>query len=1112
VGGAGGTVPETVVKKMAWRAIGPASMGGRVTALAVVESDPATYYVATASGGLLKTTNNGTTFTHTFDKEATVSIGDVAVAPSNPNVVWVGTGENNPRNSVSYGDGVYKSTDAGKTWTNVGLKQSFQVGKIVIHPTDPNTVYVGALGRLYGPSAERGLFKTTDGGKSWAKVLFVDDKTGVIDFRMDPFDPETLLVGMWERRRDEFDGFFGPSEAWPTTDQYGPATSHGPGGGLFKTADGGRTWKKLTAEGLKTGLPTVKTGRIGLDYSRKTKGLVVAIIDTERVGMGRPVLTVFLGVSAEDEKGGGVKVAAVSEDSPAAAGGLKDGDLITAIDGQKIDNYDAFNALLATRKPGDVIKVTAKRGDKEVAVEVKLAPRVVKEKDKEKQPPKGAANPPVLGIQIKAGPGGIEVEAVSEGGPAAKAGVEKEDVITVVGGKKVTDQASLRAALAAFKAGDKVKLTVLRDKKPREVEVTLAAGRAPGRGQPNPNRPFLMSNVVGGQRPNVQDQQGGEGYQTGGVYVSKDNGDTWARVNSLNPRPFYFSQIRIDPSDDNLLYAAGDTSLWKSANGGKKFEAAPARGVHPDHHALWIDPKDGRHMLLGTDGGFYLTYDRGATWDHLNILALGQFYHVAVDNRKPYRVYGGLQDNGSWGGPSHVLRGSGPVNEDWLFVRGGDGFVCRVDPTDPDLVYSESQNGVMGWRNLRTGERAGFGPQPVRPGEPLRFNWNTPFILSHHNPGIVYCAAQYVFRSVNKGAGMKAVSPEITRTRQGSGTAVAESPRTPDVLWAGTDDGFLWVTRDGGQKWDNVYPKLQAAGLPGPRWVASVEPSRAKDGRCYVVLDGHRSDDDRPYVFATEDFGQTWRPLAATLPAVGSTRVLREDVTNPELLYVGTEFGIFVSVNRGKTWAKLNNNLPTVAVHEIAQPTTASEIVVATHGRSIWVLDVASLRQLPPRTEKGPDGEKTFDPLTDPVTLFAPAPAVRWKIESGYESPYSMNVRKFYGTNPDRRAGLDYLLNRPAKELSLKVVDVSGKLVREFRSAPKEAGFHRQAWDLTRAGTGGGSTLVPAGSYRVVLTVDGKEYSQPVTVENDPHADPKAIVTLETPARREEEEEDEEWE
>ncbi len=1069
-----GTVPADYARKLAWRCIGPANMGGRVTALAVVESDPTTYYVATASGGLLKTTNNGTTFSHLFEKEGTVSIGDVAVAPSDPKVVWVGTGEANPRNSVSYGDGVYKSTDGGKTWANMGLKKSFQVGKVVIHPKDPNTVYVAALGRLYGPSEERGVFKTADGGKTWAKVLYVDDKTGAIELAMDPFDPNVLLAGMWERKRDGFDGVYGDVATWPSPDQYGPDVTYGPGGGLFRTADAGKTWTKLTGEKAAAGLPTVKTGRIGLDFSRKTKGLVYAILDTEKVGTGRPPLTVYMGLTSENAKGGGVLVESEPEsDTPVGKAGLKQGDVITALDGAKVADYDDLMDFMAKKKPGEVVKFAAARGGKDQTFDVTL----------EAKKAEGPPPPPTIGVRFVRP--GLTVDTVTEGGPAAKAGLKAGDVVTAVAGAKVADQKELVVALGKGKAGEKVKVTVNRGGKPVELEVVPAAAppRVPS------TRPFQLAAVVGGQQANVHKDQGKQGFQTGGVYQSGDGGKTWKRANSLNPRPFYFSQVRCDPNDDKVAYVLGDTQLWRSGNGGEKFAAAPAKGVHPDHHALWINPKDSRHMLLGCDGGFYATFDRGETWDHLNVLALGQFYHVAVDNRKPYNVYGGLQDNGSWGGPSRTLRGTGPVNDDWLFILGGDGFTCRVDPSDPDIVYATSQNGGMNRRNLRTGESKGLGRGPVKADEPLRWNWNTPFVLSGHNPGIFYAGAQYVFRSVKRGEDLKPISPDLTASKKGTLTAVAESPRTPDVLWAGTDDGNVWVTKDGGGKWENVLDKLKAAGLPGPRWVASLEPSRVADGRCYVCLDAHRSDDDKPYLYATEDYGATWKPVTGNLPAFGSTRVLREDLTNPDVLYCGTEFGIWASVNRGQSWANVNGNLPTVAVHEVAQPATASEIVVATHGRSVWVLDVASLRQMSARAEKAEKGEKAVDPLAEAVTLFAPPVATRWKLEGGREFPYSKDARKFYGTNPAPGVAFEYLVTKPGKAASLKVTDVSGAVVREFRTAPAEAGFHRLVWNLS--GPGG---TVPAGAYRVTLAVDGKEYAQSLAVENDPKADPKAVI------------------
>ena len=1243
-----GTIPADVLKQFNWRCIGPANMGGRVTAIDVLESDPTTYYIATASGGLLKTTNNGTTFQVLFDKEATVSIGDVAVCQAKPDVVWVGTGENNPRNSVTYGDGVYKSTDGGKTWTNMGLKKSFQIGKVIVHPKNPDVVYVGALGRLYGPNEERGVFKTTDGGKTWDKVLFVDDKTGCIDLRMDPQDPETLVAAMWERKRDEYDGFFqGDKDAPP--DMYGPVVTHGVGGGLFKTSDGGKQWKKLTDEKLKNGLPTVKTGRIGLDYSRKSKGLLFAIIDTEKVGTGR-VSQVYMGVTGEAAEGGGAKIVSVTENGPAAKAGLKDGDIVTAADGTKVANYDTLVDHFQGKNPGDKVKLPVKRGDKEETVEVTLGKRPEGEGQAQGggRGGRGAGGQvllPVTGVRFAGGGEKLVVEAVTEDGPAAQAGIKTGDVVTAIEGKKVTDAKGYAAELTGKAAGDKVKVTITRDDKEQTVELTLApnpragagGGQAGGGGGgpsilmpgfvpeitedgikvrsvptggaaekaglkagdlvvevdgqevnsfrdlmqalrvgqrvedprkagdkvklkvkqgektrevelalvetqvpgmfgggrgATPGRPYGLG--LGGQQANRQNSQGKDGNQTGGVYVSKDNGDTWTRVNSLNPRPMYFSQIRVDPSDDNTVYVLCDTPtpMYRSTDGGKTFtNLTTARGVHADSHALWINPKNSRHLIIGCDGGFYVSYDKGVAWDHLNTLALGQFYHVAVDNKRPYRVYGGLQDNGSWGGPSHTLRRYGPVNEDWVYVSGGDGFVCRVDPTDPDLVYSESQGGNMSRQNFRTGERAGIRPSgrggPGGGGTPRgteerggsqstaqsaasrpRFNWNTPFILSHHNPSIFYCGGQYVYRSVKKGDDLKQISPEMTRSPKGSMTALGESPRTPDVLWAGTDDGQLWVTKDAGANWVNVTDNLLKAGVPGYRYVATVEPSRTRDGRCYVVLDAHRSNDDKPYILATDDFGASFKSIVANLPAFGSTRCLREDIVNPDILYAGTEFGAWVSANRGASWSKLGGNLPTVAVHEFAQPTVANELVAATHGRSVWVLDVNAIRQMKPAV------------LKEKVTLFAPASAVRWKIGAGGESPYSVTDRKFVGTNPTRGATIEYLLTEKADKVAVKVVDVTGRTVRTFQNPPAAAGLHRLEWNLSGPsprgqGAGGGGprglagTQVQPGMYRVIMTVGDKEYTHPLTVELDPNA-PRDLIATEIGEEETEEHEAEE--
>jgi photosystem II stability/assembly factor-like uncharacterized protein len=987
------TLPAGWLKPLTWRSIGPANMSGRITSISVYEAEPSIYYVATASGGLLKTVNNGITFEHQFDREATVSLGAVCVSQSNPNLVWVGTGEGNPRNSVSYGDGVYKSTDGGKSWRNMGLKQSFQIGSIVIHPKNPDIVYVGVLGRLYGPHPERGLFKTGDGGKSWDKVLFIDDNSGIIDVQMHPTDPNTLLVAAWERRRDGHDSIVGPGLA-EALDRYDPSKKWSSGAGIYKTIDGGKNFKKMTK-----GLPTNALGRIGLDYFRKYPNIVYAIIDCEKIGMGTPpkkvIAGAYLGISGEDADTG-ISLSRIADDSPGAKAGLRLGDVVQAIGKKKLGNMQELTQEVRDLKPGDKVTLKVLRGDEIKNIVVTLGKR----------------------LEAKGGGGG-------KFGP-----------------------------------------------------------NAPKKGRPN-------YAYLGGQKENIQDEQGPDGFQYGGVYKSTDGGESWTRVNSLNPRPMYFSVVRVDPSDDKYVYVLG-VQLYRSQDGGKTLKGDGGKGVHADQHALWINPRNGRHMVVGTDGGVYVSYDRMDNWDHLNHVAMGQFYHVAVCNKRPYWVYGGLQDNGTWGGPSIGLKGGiGPINEDWVFVSGGDGFVCAVDPSDPDLVYFESQDGNIGRRNLRTGQVTRMKPVQKKGDPPHRFNWNTPFLLSRHNPSIFYCAGEFVFRSVKRGDDLRIISPEITHSKRGSGTALAESPKNPDVLWAGTDDGALWITRDGGKGWSNVAAKVA---LPGSRWVATIEPSRFKEGRAYVAFDAHRSDDDRPYLYVTEDFGQTWQNITANLPAFGSTRCLREDAVKENLLYCGTEFSVFVSIDRGQSWTKLNNNLPTVAVHEIAVHPTAGEIVAATHGRSLWILDVAPLREI------------TADVMKAKVHLYKPKTAVRWHLQPSY----GRTNRRFVGDNPPPGAQIYYSLGEPAQKVSLKVLDITGAVVRTLQG-PAKAGMNHINWDLSRTptklvkgktkgkmigkgpGFGGPGAPVLAGAYRLILTVDGVDYAQTLQIEGDPNLLPRAV-------------------
>ncbi len=1030
---AGSQVPAQWGKSFQWRSLGPATMGGRITRLAVYEKDPTRFWAATASGGLLKTTNNGITFEHQFDHEATVSIGAVAVAPSNPEIVWVGTGEGNPRNSVSYGDGVYKSVDGGKTWKNMGLRKSFQIGDIVIHPTNPDVVWVAALGRLYGPNEERGLYKTSDGGKTWECTLSIDAKTGVSDIALQPSNPDVLLVSAYERQRDGFD-------------TNAPVKKIAPGSGVYRSTDGGETFEEIRA-----GLPSCDLGRVGFDWYRKDPDVVFATVESAKSGMA----------------------------------------------GERVGWH---------------------------------------------------------GVQAKDAETGARVTAVAKDSPAAKAGLEKDDIVLEVAGKRVLSNHAFLVELARFEIGEAVVLEYARKGESHKARLVLAArpkakkkpeSARRRRRQADPNLPF--STFLGGQVANVQDLQGRDGSEHGGIYRSADAGRSWKRVNSYDPRPMYFSVVRVDPSDEKYLYILG-VSMARSKDGGHKITLDAGRGVHADQHAMWIDPDNGRHMIVGCDGGLYVTYDRCAKWEHLNHMALGQFYHVAVGPRRDYWVYGGLQDNGTWGAPHRDAHGSGPINESWLRVGGGDGFVVRVDPLDPDQIYYESQNGGMRRTNLRT--MAGGSIRPRRPrskaskaskgkkrksAPPYRFNWKTPFLLSHHNSRIYYCAGNHVFRSIQQGDSLKEISPDITRTKRGSATALAESPRDAGVLYVGTDDGALHGTRDGGRTWTDLFgatrdvttadavvttddddtpeerihgphvadaateePAATLASLvPGPRWVSSIEASRYAAGRVYVTLDAHRSDDDAPYVFVSEDYGATWKALSDSLPR-GSTRVLREDRSRENLLYLGTEFGFWVSLDRGAHWMRCHGaNLPTVAIHEVAQHQTEGDIVLATHGRSLWALDATPLREL------------AKDGAISKPSLLTPSKVVRWVTRSRHGS--SGGAKHFTGQGPTDQAEIFYLLPAAARGVQLSVHDLSGKLLHTFE-AKTEAGLHRITWNLRREATaadrakreaqlkkrfGDGwkrflrffrnrQPMVADGTYEVRMTVAGKTQTTKLTIEPDP--------------------------
>jgi photosystem II stability/assembly factor-like uncharacterized protein len=837
-----------------FRQIGPASMSGRISDLAVYELNPAIFYVGTAHGGVWKTTNHGTTFEPQFQDSGLMSIGDVTISQSNPDLVWVGTGEANNRQSSSWGDGVYKSTDGGKTYTHMGLRSSRHINRIVIDPKDNNVVFVAAVGSLWGPGGERGVYKTTDGGKTWRQVLKVDEDTGANDLVMDPQDNRILYASTYQRRRSAC-----------------CMNGGGPGSGIWKSTDGGETWKRLTGNGL----PDGPLGRIALDVYRRRPNILYALIEGPvQPGGGR---------------GGG---------APGAASGAEEG-------------------------PG---------------------------------PQAQAAQP--------------------------------------VGGRGVATGVS-----------------------------------------PTPT----------------------------GLYRSDDGGATWRKVNNVNPRPMYFSQVRVDPNDPDVVYLGG-VGLHQSLDGGKTVNTSVAPRIHSDHHAIWIDPANSDHLIIGNDGGLAISWDRAKTWTFLPNLPVGLFYHVSYDMAVPYNVCGGMQDNYTWCGPSAVRGSAGIANHHWATLQGGDGFVVLQDPGDYRVAYSESQDGNLVRVDRVTFETISIRPQPA-PGEPpYRWHWDTPVVLSPHDAKVLYAAANKVFRSPDRGLSWTPISPDLTsgadrddletmgvkgrdiRIARHDGIAawptivsLAESPKRPGLLYAGTDDGRLAVTRDGGKSWTQVIDKVP--GLPAGIYVSEVVPSRFDEATVYATFDGHRQNDFRTYIYASSDYGQTWRSIAANLTDEVA-RTLTEDLKNPDVLYLGTETGLFVTIDRGKRWTRLKANLPTVRIDEITLHPRDNAMILATHGRALWILD-----HLEPIQEYAAAQASSAD-----AKLFTPPPFALYRRPARDRNYEFWGDQTFFGENPPQAAVLSWFLKRQVGQVALRITDAAGREVREI-SGPVLAestkpGIQSACWDL----------------------------------------------------------------
>ena len=832
------------------RAIGPAVMSGRITCIDAFNNDARLVYVGAATGGLWKSTNGGTTFKNVF-KDEIQTIGAVTIDQKNKETVWAGTGECWTRNSISVGNGIYKTTNGGDDWKHLGLEKTQHISKIIINPQNSNEVYVAALGDVWAPNEDRGVFKTIDGGNTWEKILFVNEGTGCADLAIDPSNPDVLYAGMWDFQRTPYS-----------------FRSGGPGSGLYRTTNAGKDWERVDVE-----KDLGELGRISVAFSPISPNIIYALVESKKTGL----------------------------------------------------------------------------------------------------------------------------------------------------------------------------------------------------------------------------------------YRSTDSGKSWEiRTTSqmVADRPFYFSLIIPDPLDTNRIYKPG-FFLVVSVDGGYSFTSPFIEGgnVHGDFHALWINPKDNSNMYLGTDGGLYISYDRGSTWVHAQNLPLSQFYHVAVDNEKPYNVYGGLQDNGSWVGPSEGI--DGISNCDWQSVGYGDGFTVLPDPSDKNILYWQYQGGNLMRFYKSTREIKEIKPFTDNPNEKLRFNWNTPIAFSPTNEGVLYVGSQYLYRTKNRGDSWEKISPDLTtndpekQKQEESGgltidnsTAenhctiytISESPKDGKIIWAGTDDGNLQVTSDDGISWTDVTSNVP--GLPKSTWCAKVQASNHDAKTAYVVFDDHRNGDKKVYVFKTKDLGKTWTSLA-TDDIETFARTITEDLVNPNLLFLGTEYGLYISIDGGRDWVRFEGKLPKVPIYEMVIQPRENDLVIGTHGRGIYIIDdITPLRML---TDQVLTSELTIFP-SKPYTITNP------KFASGLSGD-----QEFWGDNPSSSAIIIYYMQKRHVfgDMSVEVYNSDGKLVKTL-PAGKNKGINYVEWAVRKKPpkikaanptlafrTAFGPTF-PPGEYTVKVKKDDKEYEGKIKLQTDP--------------------------
>jgi photosystem II stability/assembly factor-like uncharacterized protein len=861
-------IENSVVNEIKFRNVGPTVMSGRVTDIDANPADPSHFYVAYASGGLWYTESNGTAFKPLFDNEAVMTLGDIAVNWKD-NIIWAGTGENNSSRSSYSGVGMYKSTDSGKTWQHIGLEETHHIGRIILHPTDPNIVWVAALGHLYSSNTERGVYKTIDGGKTWKQVLENGSRTGAIDLIIDPTDPNILYTSAWERSRNSWD-----------------FQESGVNSGIYKSTDGGDTWKLMTIE--KSGFPTGNgVGRIGLaQYKKDGKDILYAILDNQDR-------------RAKDKK---------------------------------------------TKKEG------------------------------------------LTKDQLKA--------------------MSKDDFLKL-------EEKTIKGFLSKNRFPKKynVKKVIEMVKNDEIKPIALAEYLEDANSQ-------LFDTPVKGLE----------------IYQSTDGGKTWKRThegyidNVFNSYGYYFGQIRVSPHNPKKLYIMG-VPILRSEDGGATWENINGDNVHVDHHALWLNPNRDKHIINGNDGGVNISYDDGKTWVKCNSPAVGQFYTVNYDMAKPYNIYGGFQDNGVWVGSSNYRAGTrwhSTGEYPYKGLLGGDGMQVAIDSRDNNTVYTGFQFGHYYRINKRTGERTYVRPQHELGERPLRFNWQSPIHLSKHNQDILYVGANKVFRSFNKGEDLKVISGDLTLGGKkgdvpfGTLSTIHESDLKFGLLYVGSDDGLVHVSKDGGNKWDNI-----SNGLPTGYWVSRVQASMHDEATVYVTLNGYRLDDFGAFLYVSKDYGQTWKRLGTLLPHE-PINVVREDPKNANILYIGTDHGLYVSINQGITFMGMTNNLPAVSVHDLVIHPRENDLIVGTHGRSVYIANVEHLQQM------------TEELIAKDLTVF--------KIRTvGYRSSWG-SIRNVYSKPYEPKRTIAFY-SKNAEQVTIKVI-YNDIVIKEIK-ADAVQGLNYVDYDLT---------------------------------------------------------------